>query len=125
MAVVVASAAAAAAAAKMMLPIVLSWQGRWSGYSGVHQSRRVGLGGSARVSVSFSGKRNVSKTYNINSIRLFWVRKAQRRHCANASAVTSRAPKQMAAFSGENLVVGGRRCDGGWGVASERSARDK
>lgn len=60
-----------------------------------HQSRDTAWirGARARKSVSFSGKRNVSKTHNINSIRLFRarVRKAQRRHCVNASAVTSPA----------------------------------
>lgn len=60
------------------------------GGSGIHQSQCSELGRYTRESVSFSGKRNVSKTHNINSIRLFRVRKAQRRHCANASAVTSR-----------------------------------
>jgi len=93
---------------KMMLPIVLLVGVRGGGSSAASVASInhgvVGLADSCE-SVSFSGKRNVSKTYNINSIRLFWIRKAQRRHCANASAVTSRAPKQMAAFSGENLVM--------------------
>lgn len=94
-----------------MLPIVLGTESaQRCGGSAVHQSRRARLDGAAdsRGSVSFSGKRNVSKTHNINSIRLFRVRKAQRRHCANASAVTSlELPKQMATFSGE--LEGGRR----------------
>lgn len=73
----------------MMLPIVLGAE------AATVASINHGTAGSAdsRESVSFSGKRNVSKTHNINSIRLFWVRKAQRWHCTNASAVTFRAPK--------------------------------
>lgn len=74
----------------------------------------------ARESVSFSGKRNVSKTHNINSIRLFRVRKAQRRHCANASAVTSpelranKWPHFLARTEGD--VVGGRGREKGEGI---------
>lgn len=99
--IVITAAAAVKTMSTMMLPIVLGAEA--ATVASINHGAAAGSADS-RESVSFSGKRNVSKTHNINSIRLFWVRKAQRWHCANASAVTSRAPKQMAAFSGENRV---------------------